>query len=54
LITAGPQSPVQFASATLVRLGLFDQRTRDAYEGVFHRADPGAFPALMYATAGGA
>ena len=49
LITAGPQSPVQFAAATLVRLGLFDDRTRDAYEGVFHRADPSAFPALMQA-----
>src|SRR5262245_8572826 len=54
LITAGPQSPVQFASATLARLGLFDERTREAYEGVFHRADPSAFPALMRATAGGA
>jgi hypothetical protein len=54
LVTAGPQSPVQFASATLAGLGLFDERTRDAYEGVFHRADPAAFPALMQATAGGA
>src|SRR3569623_1542305 len=49
LITAGPQSPVQFAAATLVRLGLFADRTRDAYEGDFHRADPSAFPALMQA-----
>jgi putative intracellular protease/amidase len=51
LITAGPQSPVQFAAATLARLGLIDERTREAYEGVFHRADPDAFPALMQATA---
>src|ERR671917_1912877 len=27
LITAGPQSPVQFARATLGRLGLADERT---------------------------
>ena len=47
LITAGPQSPVQFASATLGRLGLASERTRRAYEGVFHRADPAAFADLM-------
>jgi putative intracellular protease/amidase len=51
LVTAGPQSPVQFACATLGRLGLASERTLDAYEGVFHRADPASFPALM---AGGA
>lgn len=51
LITAGPQSPVQFACATLGRLGLASERTLDAYEGVFHRADPAAFPALMEAAA---
>jgi putative intracellular protease/amidase len=49
LITAGPQSPVQFASATLGRLGLLSDRAREAYEGVFHRADPGAYPVLMQA-----
>jgi putative intracellular protease/amidase len=49
VITAGPQSPVQFASATLGRLGLASDSTREAYEGVFHRADPAAFPALMQA-----
>jgi putative intracellular protease/amidase len=54
VITAGPQSPVQFASAALARLGLFDERTREAYEGVFHRADPSAFSALMRATAAAA
>jgi putative intracellular protease/amidase len=32
LITAGPQSPVQFARAALKRLGLADERTLDAYE----------------------
>jgi putative intracellular protease/amidase len=54
LITAGAQSPVQFAAAALARLGLFDERTREAYEGVFHRADPSAFPVLMRATVGAA
>jgi putative intracellular protease/amidase len=49
LITAGPQSPVQFACATLRRLGLASERKLEAYEGVFHRADPAAFPALMQA-----
>jgi putative intracellular protease/amidase len=47
LITAGPQSPVQFARATLGRLGLASDRTLEAYENVFHRADPTAFPVLM-------
>jgi putative intracellular protease/amidase len=47
LVTAGPQSPVQFARATLERLGLASSETLDAYEGLFHRADPDAFPALM-------
>lgn len=49
LVTAGPQSPVQFARATLGRLGLASPETLDAYEGVFHRADPAAFPMLMQA-----
>lgn len=49
LITAGPQSPVHFARATLERLGLAPQRILDAYEGLFHRAEPGAFPVLMQA-----
>jgi putative intracellular protease/amidase len=49
LITAGPQSPVQFACATLGRLGLATDRTLQAYEGVFHQADPTAFPLLMRA-----
>ena len=48
LITAGPQSPVHFARATLGRLGLASAETLEAYEGVFHRADPAAFPALMH------
>jgi putative intracellular protease/amidase len=47
LITAGPDSPVQFAAATMQRLGLADERKLDAYESVFHRADPTAYPALM-------
>jgi putative intracellular protease/amidase len=49
LITAGPQSPVQFACATLRRLGLASDRTLEAYEGLFHRADPSAFRVLMQA-----
>lgn len=52
VITAGPQSPVQFARATLGFLGLAPESTLDAYEGVFDRADPSAFGDLMQATAG--
>lgn len=51
LITAGPQSPVQFATATLGRLGLASAATLDAYERVFHRGDASAYPALMAAAA---
>jgi putative intracellular protease/amidase len=47
LITAGPDSPVQFARAVLQRLGLADERKLEAYEGVFHRADPAAYPDLV-------
>jgi putative intracellular protease/amidase len=47
LITAGPQSPVQFARATLERLGLASERTLEAYEALFHRGDQAAFPVLM-------
>src|ERR671922_60158 len=39
LITAGPQSPVQFARATLGRLGLADERTLAAYEALFDRGE---------------
>lgn len=49
LVTAGPDSPVQFATATLEVLGLVGRSTVDAYEGVFHRSDATAFPALMQA-----
>ena len=49
LITAGPQSPVQFARAALDRLELADDRTLDAYEALFDRADLDAFPVLMEA-----
>jgi putative intracellular protease/amidase len=49
LITAGPQSPVQFARATLARLGLASERTLDAYEAVFHGCDAAAFAVLMQA-----
>jgi hypothetical protein len=47
LITAGPQSPVQFARATMGRLGLASERTLEAYEALFHRGDEAAFPVLM-------
>jgi putative intracellular protease/amidase len=49
LITAGPQSPVQFACATLECLGLAGPPILEAYEAVFHRADPAGFPVLMQA-----
>lgn len=49
VVTAGPQSPVQFARAVLELLGLAAPETLEAYEGVFHRADPAAFPVLMAA-----
>ncbi|HEY3728682.1 MAG TPA: DJ-1/PfpI family protein [Solirubrobacteraceae bacterium] len=51
LITAGPQSPVQFASATLARLGLASPDALEAYEDVLYRGDATAFPRLMAATA---
>ena len=47
LITAGPQSPVQFARATMQRLGVAPERTLDAYERFFHDGDAAAFPVLM-------
>src|SRR4051794_5940286 len=49
LITAGPQSPVQFARAVLERLGLASAARLEAYEAVFHRGDASAFPVLMAA-----
>jgi putative intracellular protease/amidase len=49
LITAGPDSPVQFARATLERLGLASDEVLEAYEAVFHRSDPAGFPTLMAA-----
>jgi putative intracellular protease/amidase len=47
LITAGSSSPVQFACATLGRLGLASDAKLDAYEAVFDRADPRGFAVLM-------
>jgi putative intracellular protease/amidase len=47
LITAGPDAPVQFARAVMQRFGLADERKLDAYEGVFHRGDPAAYPILV-------
>jgi putative intracellular protease/amidase len=51
LVTAGPQSPVQFARATIDRLALASPEILEAYEGVFHRADPAAFYALAQGAA---
>jgi putative intracellular protease/amidase len=51
LITAGPQSPVQFARAALERLGLASERTLEAYEALFHRGEQAAFPVLVQAQA---
>jgi putative intracellular protease/amidase len=53
LITAGPQSPVQFACATLGRLGLASEATLDAYERLFADGDASAFPVLMQAQGAG-
>jgi putative intracellular protease/amidase len=47
LITAGPQSPVQFACAALRRLGLASDAKLEAYEAVFHRGDPSGYGVLM-------
>jgi putative intracellular protease/amidase len=52
LITAGPQSPVQFARAALDRLGLADESTLQAYEALFHHGDQDAFAVLMQAQGG--
>jgi len=49
LVTAGPQSPVQFARATLERLELAPEETLDAYEAVFHAGDASAYGVLMQA-----
>jgi putative intracellular protease/amidase len=46
VITAGPQSPVQFARATLKQLGLASEHTLEAYERLFHRGDLAAFSVL--------
>src|SRR6478735_7539476 len=47
VITAGPQSPVQFARATLAHLELASEGKLDAYEAVFDRGDASGYPALM-------
>jgi putative intracellular protease/amidase len=47
LVTAGPQSPVQFARATLEVLGLASEPILDAYERLFHDADLSAFAVLV-------
>ncbi|PZF81571.1 DJ-1/PfpI family protein [Jiangella anatolica] len=49
LITAGPDSPVQFARATLSLLGLAPEQRLQAYEDVFHAADARSYPALVQA-----
>ncbi len=52
LITAGPQSPVQFACAVLGHLDLASARTLEAYERLFDRGDASAFPVLAEAQSG--
>ena len=47
LVTAGPQSPVQFARATLGMLGLMSDEKLQAYEAVFDRGDAAGYPVLM-------
>jgi putative intracellular protease/amidase len=47
LITADSSSPVQFACAALRRLGLAPDARLEAYEALFHGADPNAFRVLM-------
>jgi putative intracellular protease/amidase len=54
LITAGPQSPVQFARAVLARFGIMSDETLQAYEDLFYRGDQAAFPILVQATRGAA
>jgi putative intracellular protease/amidase len=49
VVTAGPQSPVQFARAALAHLGLASDETLEAYERLFHGGDPTAFPVLLQA-----
>src|SRR5919108_2391 len=51
LVTAGPQSPVQFASVTLGALGLLSEEKRAAYDAVFADGDDTAYTALMRAAA---
>jgi putative intracellular protease/amidase len=53
LITADSSSPVQFACATLGRLGLVSEQTSEAYEALFHGDDAAAFPVLMQAQVAG-
>lgn len=47
VITAGPQSPIHFATATLGHLGLASEKTLTAYEGVFHHGDASFYGDLM-------
>jgi putative intracellular protease/amidase len=47
LVTAGPDAPVQFATAVLGTLGLLPAETRRAYEQVFGDGDAAGFPVLM-------
>lgn len=47
LITAGPQSPVQFARATLEYLELAPPHVLEAYEGLYHRGERESFFALV-------
>lgn len=50
VITAGPQSPVQFACAALACLGVASAEVLEAYAGVMYDAEPSAFGRLMTLT----
>jgi sugar (pentulose or hexulose) kinase len=43
LAISGAHSPVQFARATMERLGLASARRLEAYEALFDRGDQAAF-----------
>jgi putative intracellular protease/amidase len=51
LITAGPQSPVQFACAVLGRLGLARPDVLEAYDRLFSRGEASGFAVLAQAMA---
>lgn len=49
LVTAGPDAPAHFATATLEHLGLLPRHVARAYEGLFWAGDPTHMPTLIAA-----